>query len=82
MAVATVLILFFGWRGALYLPIALLIAYSRIYTGSHWPLDILAGILLGIGGGWIATRIVQWLWRRFAGKLFPRVVASHPELIP
>ena len=82
MAVATVLILFFGWRGALYLPIALLIAYSRIYTGSHWPLDILAGILLGIGGGWIATRLVQWLWRRFAGKFFPSLAASHPELIP
>lgn len=82
MAVATVLILFFGWRGAIYLPIALLIAYSRIYTGSHWPLDIVAGILLGIGGGWIATRIVQILWHRFAGKIFPRVASSHPELIP
>ena len=71
-----------GWLPLAALPIALLIAYSRIYTGSHWPLDILAGILLGIGGGWIATRLVQWLWRRFAGKFFPSLAASHPELIP
>ena len=82
MAVATVLILFFGWRGALYLPLALLIAYSRIYTGSHWPLDVVGGMVLGIAGGVIATRLLQFLWRRYASKLLPRLAEAHPELIP
>jgi undecaprenyl-diphosphatase len=82
MAVATVLILFFGWRGALYLPLALLIAYSRIYTGSHWPLDVVGGMVLGIAGGVIATRLLQFLWRRYASRILPRLAEAHPELIP
>lgn len=82
MAVATVLLLFFGWRGALYLPVALSICYSRIYTGSHWPLDILAGMIIGAGGGWMATRLLEFLWRRFGDRLFPETAHAHPELIP
>ena len=82
MAVATVLILFFGWRGALYLPLALLIAYSRVYTGSHWPLDVVGGMILGIAGGVIATRLLQYLWRRFGSSILPRLAEAHPELIP
>jgi len=30
---------------------ALIVSYSRVYVGVHWPLDILSGWLLG---GWIA----------------------------
>jgi undecaprenyl-diphosphatase len=71
MAVATVLILFYGRRGWLYLPIALLISYARIYTGSHWPLDVAAGILVGIIGGRLAVWIMQLLWRHWGKKLFP-----------
>ena len=82
MAVATVLILFFGWRGALYLPLALLIAYSRIYTGSHWPLDVVGGMVLGIVGGVFATRLLQFLWRRYGSRILPRLAEAHPELIP
>jgi membrane-associated phospholipid phosphatase len=28
---------------------ALLVSYGRIYVGLHWPLDVVAGWLLGIG---------------------------------
>ena len=81
MAVATVLILFYPRRGWLYLPIALLIAYARIYTGSHWPLDVMAGAILGIGGGWLAVKTTRFLWSRLGVKMAPALALSHPDLI-
>ncbi|OGS42642.1 MAG: hypothetical protein A2506_02170 [Elusimicrobia bacterium RIFOXYD12_FULL_66_9] len=32
--------------------VAVLIAYSRVYCGVHYPGDVLAGLLLGAGIGW------------------------------
>ena len=80
MAVAVVLILFFPRRGWLYLPVALLISYSRVYTGSHWPLDVLAGMILGGAGGWIATRLLQLLWRKLGPRVAPHLAEKYPEL--
>lgn len=81
MAMATVLILFFGWRGALYLPFALLIGYARIYTGAHWPLDVLGGFLLGLIGGILAVNVVEILWRRFGPSLVPALALRYPSLL-
>jgi undecaprenyl-diphosphatase len=81
MAAATVLICFYRRWGWFYLPIALLIAYARIYTGAHWPLDVAAGILVGVAGGWLAVKIMQLLWRRFGSRAFSTLSAEHPDLI-
>jgi undecaprenyl-diphosphatase len=81
MGVATVLILFFGWRGALYLPFALLIGYARLYTGAHWPLDVLVGSLLGLIGGILSVNLLEILWRRFGPRLAPAIALRHPSLL-
>lgn len=39
---------------------SLLIAFSRVYAGVHWPSDVLAGLLLGTG--WAAMWV--WWWER------------------
>lgn len=40
------------------------IAYGQVYVGVHYPLDILAGSLLGILSGWIVYRIYSFVIRR------------------
>jgi membrane-associated phospholipid phosphatase len=32
------------------------VAYSRVYTGVHYPSDVVAGIGIGIGSGVLAAR--------------------------
>lgn len=44
---------------------AVLVAYSRIYVGVHYPGDILTGMLLGVIVGWIFYKIQQSLLRKY-----------------
>ena len=37
------------------------VAYSRIYVGVHYPLDILTGATIGFLVGWLFYRLYQWL---------------------
>ena len=42
--------------------LAFLIAYSRVYVGVHYPLDVLAGSLLGIAVAMAFSRGMNFLW--------------------
>lgn len=37
---------------------AMLVAYSRVYVGVHYPLDVLAGVVLGVAVALIVTGVV------------------------
>ena len=48
-----------GWpRVAVALGLVL-VAASRVYTGQHWPSDVLGGLLLGAGIAWLARGSAQ-----------------------
>ena len=38
------------WSGSLLMVLAVVIAWSRVYLGVHWPLDMLGGLLAGMIG--------------------------------
>jgi undecaprenyl-diphosphatase len=42
----------------------LIFAYSRIYLGLHYPLDILAGYLCGLIMGYLMYKIYQWALKK------------------
>jgi undecaprenyl-diphosphatase len=60
-AMATALSLLFS-KKKIVIPVfawAILVAYSRIALGVHYPSDVIAGILLGIFIGWIIPRVYR-----------------------
>ena len=40
-------------------------AYSRIYLGVHFPLDIICGALIGIFFGWLSFKFYNWILKKY-----------------
>ena len=45
--------------GLLFFIVSFLICISRVFCGIHWPLDILAGAIVGIFSGWLIIKIFK-----------------------
>ena len=81
---AATMILYIYYRRSwkIMLPIALLVSFSRIYNGVHYPSDVLVGLILGGGyaaaGVWTFNKLWQWI-----GKIsFPQWQKEHlPSLV-
>jgi undecaprenyl-diphosphatase len=65
-AAAVVLAYALPRRRAWWLTLAALIAYSRIYIGVHYPLDVIVGTLVGVGVGLVVTGGRAWYTPGFA----------------
>jgi len=55
---------FHPWLPALLIVWGILIAYSRVYLGVHYPGDVLGGAILGAGIGWVLFVIYQQIEHR------------------
>ncbi|MGI8965848.1 MAG: phosphatase PAP2 family protein, partial [Limisphaerales bacterium] len=69
---ATMIVLIFyrrSWR--FMLPVALLVSFSRVYNGVHFPSDVLAGAILGAGYSAALVWTSDALWQFVGKKWFP-----------
>ena len=80
--VATVVAMFYRrWGWLMFLP-ATLVSISRIYVGSHWPSDVIISALIGSAVAFFTLAAAATLWKRWGGRMLPRLHQSHPDLLP
>ena len=48
------------------LPLAVLMAFSRLYLYVHWPTDILGGVVVGAVVGWLGAKVIGLVSARIA----------------
>lgn len=68
-ALATFLSLVFRRGAWAYLAFAALVGYSRIYVGVHYPLDVVAGALLGGATGYLGYWCLKTVTRRYGARM-------------
>lgn len=50
--------------------VSLIVAYSRIYLGVHYPLDIVCGLTFGMLSGFMFYKLAKYVLNRFANLNF------------
>ena len=60
-ALSTVVFFYNKKAGYLFFFASALMVFARVASGVHWPLDILAGVMIGILSGWVAWVVARKL---------------------
>ena len=77
---AVILTCFYRRLGWLFFFPATVVAYSRIYVGSHWPSDVAISIVMAIGMSLLLLAFYESLWRTLGPRLMPAIHRRHPSL--
>lgn len=64
-ALATVVFFYNKKTGYFFFGTAVLMGLSRIASGIHWPMDIIAGAVVGLFSGWMIWLLAKKLINRF-----------------
>ena len=66
----------------LHASLAVIVSFSRVYNGVHYPSDVLAGAVFGAGCGaavvWSANALWSWAGRRWFPALARQAAFAHP----
>lgn len=76
-----VMFLYYRRSAWVMLPIALIVSFSRIYNGVHYPGDVLAGAALGSGFAVAALWLIDAIWRWAGQTWFPIWWQRTPSLV-
>jgi membrane-associated phospholipid phosphatase len=68
-----------SWR--FMLPLACLVGLSRIYVGVHYPSDVLAGAIIGVGYAAAGLWTANTLWRSLGQRWFHSWWSRMPDLL-
>ncbi len=77
------MMLFVYYRRSIYvmLPLAVIVGFSRIYNGVHYPSDVLAGAILGAGCSAALLTTAQAMWQWMGPAWFPVWWGQFPSLL-
>ena len=65
------------WLTAILVIWALVVSYSRVYLGVHYPLDVIAGGMWGAGCGWLMYFLFKWTMGKLPKNWW--INAVYPE---
>lgn len=79
-ALGLIVTLVFGARGLWVWLWVVSMAYSRIYTGDHFPSDVLASIVIALTYTTGICCAAGKLWQKWGGRMAPDLYARYPRL--
>jgi len=69
------------FRTQVWMLLPLLMAWSRVYTGAHWPSDVTASIGMGLVVNALLLVAAEWIWSRHVARIRPEWVRQHPRIL-